>query len=169
MLSRVVDNTSSYNLNNGDMLREVIVKIGLERIDMQEKVTVKALLNSGAIGFVMSLEFARKQEFKLKKIKNPIYVKNIDRMFNKEELMENTVEVNIYYQEHRKRTEINVIRGQKWNVILEMSQLIHYNSKINQRIGEVKITRCPEKYRKQGKSGWQKQKKEEKKEKKRRR
>ena len=121
MLSRVVDNTSSCNLNNGDMLREVIVKIGLERIDMQEKVTVKALLNSGAIGLVMSLEFARKQEFKLKKIKNPIYVKNIDRMFNKEELIENTVEVNIYYQEHRKRTEIDVIRGQKWNVILEMS------------------------------------------------
>ena len=30
------------------------------------------------------------------------------------------VEVNIYYQEHRERTEINVIGGQKWLVILEM-------------------------------------------------
>jgi len=42
------------------MLREVTVKIGLERIDMQEGVIVEALLNSGAIGLVMSLEFARK-------------------------------------------------------------------------------------------------------------
>jgi len=30
------------------------------------------------------------------------------------------VEANIYYQRHRKRTEINIIRGQKWSVILEM-------------------------------------------------
>jgi len=28
------DNSFCYNVNNGDMLREVIVKIGLERIDM---------------------------------------------------------------------------------------------------------------------------------------
>jgi len=33
MLSRVVDNKSTYNLDNGDMLRKVTVKIGLERID----------------------------------------------------------------------------------------------------------------------------------------
>jgi len=49
------------------MLREVIVKIGLERINMQKRVTVEALLDSGAMRLVMSLEFTKKQEFKLKK------------------------------------------------------------------------------------------------------
>jgi len=44
----------------------VIVKISLERVDTQEEVTVEALLYSGATGLVMSLEFARKQGFKLK-------------------------------------------------------------------------------------------------------
>jgi len=34
-------------------------------------------LNSGAIRLVMSLKFARKQEFKLKKIKRSIYVRNV--------------------------------------------------------------------------------------------
>jgi len=33
----------------------------------------------------------------------------MDGMFNKERLIENTVKVNIYYQEHRERMEINVI------------------------------------------------------------
>jgi len=42
------------------MLREVIVKIRLEKIDPQEGVTVKTLLDSGAIGLVISSEFARK-------------------------------------------------------------------------------------------------------------
>ena len=70
-------------------------------------------MDSSAIGLVMNLEFARKQEFKLKKIKRPIYVRNVDRMMNKERLIENTVEVNIYYQEYKERTEIDVIEGQK--------------------------------------------------------
>ena len=37
-----------------------MVKIGLERIDMQEGITVEALLNSRATGLVMSSEFAKK-------------------------------------------------------------------------------------------------------------
>jgi len=49
-------------------------------------VIVKAFLNSGATGLVMSLEFTRKQGFKLKKI---------------------------YYQGHRERIEIDVIGEQK--------------------------------------------------------
>jgi len=42
------------------LLREITVKIGLERIDTQEGVTVEALLDSGATGLVMSSEFIRK-------------------------------------------------------------------------------------------------------------
>ena len=97
MLTRVVDNTSQYNLNNGNMLREVIVKIGLKRIDIQEEVTVKALLNSGAMRLVMSSEFTKKQGFKMKKIERSIYVRNMDGILNKERPIENNIEVNIYY------------------------------------------------------------------------
>ena len=38
------------------MLREVTMKIGLERIDMQEGVTMEALLNSGAMRLVISFK-----------------------------------------------------------------------------------------------------------------
>ena len=89
------------------------VKIRLERIDMQEEVTVEVLLDSGAMGLVMSSEFAKKQGFKLKKLERLMNIRNMDRSLNKEGPIENTMEVNIYYQEHRDRTEIDVIRGQK--------------------------------------------------------
>ena len=102
-------------------LREVIVKIGLERVDTQEGIMVEALLDSGATGLVMSSEFARKQGFKLKKLERPIQVRNVDGSFNKEGPIENMVEVNIYYKGHVERTKINVIGGQKWSVILGMS------------------------------------------------
>jgi len=55
-----MDNTFYYNLDNRDMLREVTVKIGLERIDTQKGVLVESLLNNRIIELVMSLEFARK-------------------------------------------------------------------------------------------------------------
>jgi len=34
ILSRVINNTLCYDLNNKNILQEVTVKIGLERIDM---------------------------------------------------------------------------------------------------------------------------------------
>jgi len=42
-----------------------------------------------------------------------MYVRNMDGLLNKEELIEYIVEVNIYYQGHRERMEIDVIEGQK--------------------------------------------------------
>ena len=131
MLSKVVENISTCSLENRKILREVTMKIGLERIDTQEGVTVEASLDSGTIGLVMSSEFARKQSFKLKQIERPIYVRNVDGMLNKERPIKNTVEVNIYYQRYRERTEIDVIGEQKWNVILGMLWLAHHNPEIN--------------------------------------
>ena len=68
----------------------------------------------------MSSEFTRKQEFKLKRLERLVHVRNVDGSLNKKEPIEHIVEVNIYYQGHRERTEIDVIGGQKWTVILEM-------------------------------------------------
>jgi len=102
ILSRVIDNTFCCEPKNEKLLREVTVKIGLERINTQEGVIVKALLDSNAIRLVISSEFVRKQGFKLKKIENPIYVRNVNETFNKEGPIENMVEVNIYYQGQRK-------------------------------------------------------------------
>ena len=113
------------------MLREVIVKIELERIDIQERVTVEALLDSEAMRLVISLDFARKQGFKLKKMEQPIYMRNMDGIFNKEGLIDHIVEVNIYYQEHKERMEINIIERQKWNVILGILWLACHNFEID--------------------------------------
>ena len=96
-------------------------------------------------------------------------VRNVDRSFNREEPVENTVEVNIYYKGHTERTEIDVIGGQKRLVILGMPWLARHNPEIDWKTGEVKMTRYPEERGRQwrpvqGKSGWEKQKEEEAKE-----
>ena len=123
-----------------------MVKIGLERINMQEGITVEALLDSGATGLVMSSEFTKRQGFKMKRLERPMQVRNVDSSFNKEEPIEHTVEVNIYYQGHKERIEIDMIRGQKWTVILGIPWLAHHNPEIDWRTDEVKMMRCPEEY-----------------------
>ena len=93
-------------------------------------------------------------------------MRNVNRTFNQEGLIENTVKVNIYYQGHREKTKIDMIGGQKWKVILGMPWLAYHNPEIDWRTGEVKMMRCPEECGKQwrpvqGKSGWKKQEEEE--------
>ena len=98
---------------------------------------VEALLDSSVTELVMSSEFARKQGFKLKKIKRLIYVRNVDSSFNKKGSIEYIMEINTYYQKNREKMEINVIGGQKWSVILEMLWLTCHNSEVR-KIGVVK-------------------------------
>ena len=70
---------------DGKLLREVTVKIGLERIDMQEGIMVEALLDSGTMGLVMSSEFAKRQGFKLKKLERLMNVRNVDGSLTKKD------------------------------------------------------------------------------------
>ena len=86
----------------------------------KDRITVKALLNSKAIGLVISLEFVRKYKFSKKKLKRLIYVKNIDSIFNYKEPIEHMVEVELFYRGHKKKIEINMIGDQNQSMILEM-------------------------------------------------
>ena len=61
----------------------------------------------------MSSEFAWKNKFKKKKLDNLIYVRNVDDIFNHEELIEHTVDIELFYKRYKKRTEIDVIEDQK--------------------------------------------------------
>ena len=47
------------------MLREVWIDIGIEKVDMHEGVTVKVLLDSGAMGMFMDQRMAAKHGVKL--------------------------------------------------------------------------------------------------------
>ena len=64
------------------LLKEVWIKVGLEKLENYEGVVVKVLLDSGAMGLFMDTKFTKEKEFKLERLKNPLLVQNIDRMVN---------------------------------------------------------------------------------------
>ena len=137
------------------VLREVTVKIGLKQEEEEEGITTEALLDSGAMGLVMSEEFARRHRFKRMRLERPVYVRNVDGTLNYAGPIVDTVEVEIFFRRHKERTSIDVIGGQKWSVILDMLWLRHYNPEIDWKTREIKMTRCLDECGKKWKTGRQ--------------
>ena len=64
------------------ILREVWLDIRIEKVDMHEGVTVKALLDSGTMEMFMDREIAKRHDFKMTKLERPLKVKNVNGMEN---------------------------------------------------------------------------------------
>ena len=107
------------------------MKIGLKQEEKEEGVVTEALLDSGAMGLVMSKEFAKKHKFKRMKLERPVYVRNVDSILNYAGSIVNTVEMEIFFKGYKERTLIDIIRGQKWSIILGMSWLGCHNPEID--------------------------------------
>ena len=119
------------------------MRIGIEKIDTHEGVTVKALLDSGATGMFVDRKFAEKHEFKLDKLKKPLIMTNVDDSNNSGERITHEVECNVYYRGHQERMKFDVCNLERTDVILGIPWLVVHNPEIDWKKGEVKMTRCP--------------------------
>jgi len=102
------------------LLREVWMKVGLEKLESHERVAVKALLDSGATGLFMDTTFAREKGFKMKRMKNPLLVKNVDGTVNVGGAITHQVECNMFFKGHVERVRMDVCNLEKTEVILGM-------------------------------------------------
>jgi len=124
------------------MLREVWLNVGVEKLDMYEGITVKALLDSSTTGMFMDKRIAARHGFKLQKLKRPIMVRNVDGTNNSGEAITYQVEAYIYYKGHVERIRMDVCNLGKTEIILGIPWLAAYNPEINWETGEVKMMRC---------------------------
>ena len=124
-------------------LREVWMKIGMEKIDTHEGVTVKALLDSGAMEMFVDRTFAEKHGFKLDKLEKPLTVTNVDGSNNSRGKITHEIECNVYYRGHQERMKFDICNLERTDVILGMPWLAAHNPEIDWEKGEVKMTRCP--------------------------
>jgi len=124
------------------MLREVLLNIGVEKIDTYEGIMIKVLLDSGAMGMFMDRQMAARHGFKLQKLKRLIAVRNIDSTNNSGGAILHQVECNVFYKGHVKRMRMDICDLGKTEVILGMPWLAAHNPEINWETEEVKMTRC---------------------------
>jgi len=124
-------------------LREVWMKVGLEKLDTHEGTTVKALLDSRATEMFIDKEFTVEQGFKLEKLDRPLEVKNMDGTNNNGGRIEYEIKCNMYFEGHVERTRIDMCKLGRTKIILGMPWLAAHNPEIDWEKGEVKMTRCP--------------------------
>jgi len=118
------------------------LNIGVKKINTHEGVTVKALLNSSAMGMFMNRKMVAKHRFRLQRLERPVTVRNVDGTNNSAEAITHQVEVNMYYKSHVKRMRIDICDLRKTEIILGIPWLQAYNPEINWKTGEVQIMRC---------------------------
>jgi len=95
------------------------------------------------MGMFMDRKMAAKHGFRLQKLKRPVRVKNVDRMYNSGGAITHKVEVIVYYKSHVERIRIDVCDLGRTEVILGMPWLVAHNPEINWETGEVNMTRYP--------------------------
>jgi len=124
-------------------LREVWLKVGLEKLESHERIAVKALLNSRVTGLFMDTTFAKEMGFKMEKLKKPLLVRNVDGMANAGGAITHQVKCNMFFKGHMEKARMDVCNLGKTELILGMPWLAAYNPEIDWEKGEVKMTRCP--------------------------
>jgi len=113
-----------------------------EKLESQEGVVVKALLDSSTTGLFMDIAFAKEKGFKMEKLKNPLLVRNVDRTANIQRAIIYQVECNMFFKGHVERARMDVCNLGKIEVILRMPWLAAHNPEIDWEKGEVKMTKC---------------------------
>jgi len=112
-------------------LREVWLKVGLEKLENHEGVAVKALLDSRAIGLFINMTFAKEKGFEMKKLKKPLIVRNVDRTINVGGAITYQVKCNMFFKGHIERARMNVYNLGKIELILGMLWLAAHNPEID--------------------------------------
>ena len=102
------------------LLREIWLKVGLEKLENHEGMAVKALLDSRATGLFMNTTFAKEKGFKMEKLKKPLLVRNVDGTINVGGAIMHQVKCNMFFKGHMERARIDVCNLGKMELILDM-------------------------------------------------
>jgi len=121
-------------------LREIWLKVGLEKLENHEGVAVKALLDSGVTGLFMNTTFVKKKGFKIEKLKKPLLVWNVNGTINVGGAIMHQVECNMFFKGHMERARMDMCNLEKTELILGMPWLAAHNPEIDWKKGEVKMT-----------------------------
>ena len=87
--------------------------------------------SNGATGLFTNTQFVKEKGFKLKRLKNPLLVRNVDGIINIGGAIIHQVKYNMFFKGHIERVRIYIYNLGKTEVILEMPWLATYNLEID--------------------------------------
>jgi hypothetical protein len=119
------------------------VDVEIESTDTAVKRCTQALIDCGATGCFIDIEWAKLNNIPTRPLTNPIPVYNVDGTANDASAITDIADVILRYEQHSERTQLAITRLGKQSLILGYNWLRNHNPEINWQTKDVKMSRCP--------------------------
>jgi hypothetical protein len=119
------------------------VDVEIESTDTTIKRRTQALIDCGATGCFIDIEWVKLNNIPTRPLTNVIPVYNVDSTANDAGTITDIADVILCYEQHSERTQLAVTRLGKQSLILGYNWLCSHNPEINWQTKDVKMSRCP--------------------------
>jgi hypothetical protein len=120
------------------------VDIEIESMDTAVRQCMQALIDCGAMGCFIDIEWATLNYIPTRALTNPIPVYNVDGTTNDAGMITDITDVILRYENHSEHTQLAVTRLGKQSMILGYNWLCNHNPEINWQTKDVKMSWCPQ-------------------------
>jgi hypothetical protein len=120
------------------------VDVEIESTDMAVRRCMQALIDCGAMGCFIDIEWVKLNNIPTRPLTNPIPVYNVDGTANDASMITDITDIIQRYENHLERTQLAVTCLGKQSMILGYNWLCNHNPEINWQTKEVKMSRCPQ-------------------------
>jgi hypothetical protein len=119
------------------------IQIQLQTVDTGAKVTIPALLDSGATGLFLDSDFVKGNNLNTRRLPRAIPVYNVDGTANQGGSIKEEIDMIMSFQGHSERATFAVCSLGNKAAIVGHTWLHHHNPEVNWQTGEIKMSRCP--------------------------
>jgi hypothetical protein len=121
----------------------LVVEVEIESTDTTVKRRTQALIDCGATGCFIDMEWAKLNNIPTRPLTNPIPVYNVDGTANDAGAITDIANMILRYEQHSECTQLAVTHLGKQSLILGYNWLRNHNPEINWQTKDVKMSRCP--------------------------
>jgi predicted aspartyl protease len=121
----------------------LLVDVEIESTDTAVKRCTQALIDCGATGCFIDIEWAKINNIPTHPLTKPIPVYNVNGTANDAGAITDIADIILHYENHSERTQLAVTRLGKQSLILGYNWLQNHNPEINWQTKDVKMSRCP--------------------------
>lgn len=130
-------------IRNAQLKFSLQIQIIITTLDTGKRVSITALLDSGATGLFINKKFIEYQNFNVRKLSRAIPCYNVDGTLNQGGSIKEEIDMAMTFQEHSEKATFAVCDLGDKTAIIGHTWLFQHNPEIDWRTGAVKFTRCP--------------------------
>jgi hypothetical protein len=121
----------------------LVVDVEIKSTDTAVKRCTQALIDCGATGCFIDIEWERLNNIPTCPLTRPIPVYNVDNTANDANAITDIADMILRYENHSERTQLAITHLGKQSLILGYNWLCNHNPEINWQTKDVKMSHCP--------------------------